>query len=165
MRLDPGELIQRNLVVDTTTPVSSVTLRYRVARSGTSFKLEDILAAARFSQLPPHKIRRATIIYFPFSSDLWAHELQLRRNFANIRFIAEEGFTREEGDALKSIDIRPARHVYQRFLIDLALSSWTYQLSCLPQRRVSDLNVLIESAPTAIRPRSSASVNSPSHRR
>ena len=104
VRLEPGELIQRNLVVDTSTlsfigfyppTLQGLLGQGRSSNWKTSWQLSG---STQFTT--SQNTTGNDLSIFSLSAQIFGRtSYNSERTFANIRFIAEEGFTREEGDA------------------------------------------------------------------
>ena len=118
VRLEPGELIQRNLVVDTSTlrfigfyppTLQGLLGQGRSSNWKTSWQLSG---STQFTT--SQNTTGNDLSIFSLSAQVFGRTSYNSENtFANIRFIVEEGFTREEGDAFrKSIDDLDLRGTY-----------------------------------------------------
>lgn len=118
VRLDPGELIQRNLVVDVSTKsfigfYPPLGLPGRTSRGATSWKTQWQLSGSVLFNTTQNTAGedRSSI-----SLSTQVHNRSVyntKRHFASLRVILEEGLTKEKGDAFrKSIDELEFRSTY-----------------------------------------------------
>ncbi len=118
VRLEPGELVQRNLVVDTNSfsfigfypPTLQALLgQGRSSNWKTSWQLSG---STQFTT--SQNTTGNDLSIFSLSAQIFGRaSYNSERTFANLRLIVEEGFTREEGDAFrKAIDDFDLRGTY-----------------------------------------------------
>ncbi len=118
VRLEPGELVQRNLVVDTNSlsfmgfyppTLQGLLGQSRSSNWKTSWQLSG---STQFTT--SQNTTGNDLSIFSLSAQIFGRaSYNSDRTFANLRLIVEEGFTREEGDAFrKSIDDFDLRGTY-----------------------------------------------------